>query len=170
MSSSDIPALDERAIAKRYGLRELAYPDGEQVKTFIQFLDESIASGRCGPIPKTAAVVLLDFLQATVNRQHLTKGPRMSQEEFDALQTPYYLAARIIAKIQRARKESVKGKVYQTTYLSLSQFIELLRNLLDPGCYWLRLKTLPEGVIESMQALRDFLAEYPDQRKKGRAV
>lgn len=167
---SDIPALDERAIAKRYGLRELAYPDGEQVKTFIQFLDESIASNRCGPIPKTAAVVLLDFLQATVNRQHLTKGPRMSQEEFDALQTPYYLAARIIAKIQRARKESVKGKVYQTTYLSLSQFIELLRNLLDPGCYWLRLKTVPEGVIDSMQALRDFLAEYPDQRKKGRAV
>lgn len=167
---SDIPALDERAIAKRYGLRELAYPDGEQVKTFVQFLDESIASNRCGPIPKTAAVVLLDFLQATVNRQHLTKGPRMSQEEFDALQTPYYLAARIIAKIQRARKESVKGKVYQTTYLSLSQFIELLRNLLDPGCYWLRLKTVPEGVIESMQALRDFLAEYPEQRKKGRAV
>jgi hypothetical protein len=167
---SDIPALDERAIAKRYGLRELAYPDGEQVKTFIQFLDESIASNRCGPIPKTAAVVLLDFLQATVNRQHLTKGPRMSQEEFDALQTPYYLAARIIAKIQRARKESVKGKVYQTTYLSLSQFIELLRNLLDPGCYWLRLKSLPEGVIESMQALREFLAEYPEQRKKGRAV
>ena len=167
---SDIPALDERAIAKRYGLRELAYPDGEQVKTFIQFLDESIASNRCGPIPKTAAVVLLDFLQATVNRQHLTKGPRMSQEEFDALQTPYYLAARIIAKIQRARKESVKGKVYQTTYLSLSQFIELLRNLLDPGCYWLRLKSVPEGVIESMQALRDFLAEYPEQRKKGRAV
>lgn len=165
-----VPATDERSIAKRYGLRELAYPDGEQVKTFVQFLNESIESNRCGPIPKTAAVVILDFLQATINRQHLTKGPRMSQEEFDALQTPYYVAARIIARIQRARKESVKGKVYQATYLSLNQFIELLRNLLDPGCYWLRLKTVPEGVVESMAALRDFLAAYPDQRRKGRAL
>lgn len=165
-----VPALDERAIAKRYGLRELSYPDGEQIKTFIQFLNESIESNRCGPIPKTAAVVILDFLQATINRQHLTKGPRMPQEEFDALQTPYYVAARIIAKIQRARMENVKGRVYQTTYLSLNQFIELLRNLLDPGCYWMRLKTVPEGVRESMEALRDFLAAYPEQRKKGRAV
>lgn len=165
-----VPETDERAIAKRYGLRELTYPDGEQVKTFIQFLDESIESNRCGPIPKTAAVVLLDFLQATINRQHLTKGPRMSQEEFDALQTPYYVAARIIARIQRARQESVKGKVYQATYLSLSQFIELLRNLLDPGCYWLRLKTIPDGVRDAMAALRDFLAAYPEQRRKGRAL
>jgi hypothetical protein len=161
---------DERSIAKKYGLRELSYPDGEQVKTFIQFLDESIESNRCGPIPKTAGVVILDFLQATINRQHLTKGPRMSQEEFDALQAPYYLAARIIAKILRARKESVKEKVYQTTYLSLNQFIELMRNLLDPGCYWLWLKAIPEGVRESMEALRDFLAAYPDQRRKGRAL
>jgi hypothetical protein len=167
---SAVPPLDERAIARRYGLRELAYPDGEQVKTFIRFLDESLASSRCGPIPKTAAVVILDFLQATINRQHLTKGPRMSQEEFDALQTPYYLAARIVGKIQRGRQESIKGKVYQTTYLSLNQFIELLRNLLDPGCYWLRLKAVPDGVRESMEALRDFLAAYPDQRRKGRAV
>ncbi|MEO8380966.1 MAG: hypothetical protein ABI779_14990 [Acidobacteriota bacterium] len=167
---SDELETDERSIAKRYGLRELAYPDGEQIKTFVQFLDESIESNRCGPIPKTAAVVILDFLQATINRQHLTKGPRMSQAEFDALQTPYYVAARIIAKILRSRKESVKGKVYQTTYLSLNQFIELLRNLLDPGCYWLRLKSIPEGVRESMEALRDFLAAYPDQRRKGRAL
>ena|SRR4028118_1586482 len=163
-------AIDERSIAKRYGLRELSYPDSDQVKTFIRFLDESITTNRCGPIPKTAGVVILDFLQATINRQHLTKGPRMSQEEFDALQTPYYVAARIIAKIQRARQEDVKGKVYQTTYLSLNQFIELLRNLLDPGCYWLRLKTVPEGIRESMEALRDFLAAYPEQRRKGRAV
>lgn len=164
------PELDERAIAKRYGLRELSYPDSEQVKTLVAFLSETLESGRCGAIPKTATVVVLDFLQATINRQHLTKGPRMSQEEFDALQTPYYVAARIIARIQRARSESVKGKVYQTTYLSLNQFIELLRNLLDPGCYWLRLKSIPEGMIESMEALRDFLTAYPEQRKKGRAV
>ena len=168
---SDAPnPLDERAIAKRYGLRELIYPDSEQVKTLIAFLDATIQTGRCGGIPKTATVVILEFLQATVNRQHLTKGPRMSPEEFDALQTPYYIAARIIAKLQRARQESVKGKVYQTTYLSLTQFIELLRNLLDPGCYWLRLKAVPEGIVEAMQALRDFLGAYPDQRRKGRAL
>lgn len=165
-----VPPLDERAIARRYGLRELSYPDSEQVKTLIAFLTESIDSGRCGAIPKTAAKVILDFLQATINRQHLTKGPRMSQEEFDALQTPYYVAARIIAKIQRARQESVKGKVYQTTYLSLNQFIELLNNVLDPGCYWLRLKSIPAGMVESMEALRDFLAAYPEQRRKGRAT
>lgn len=164
------PELDERAIAKRYGLRELVYPDSEQVKTLVAFLTESIESGRCGPIPKMATMVVLDFLQATINRQHLTKGPRMTQDEFDALQTPYYVAARIIAKLQRARQENVKGKVYQTTYLSLNQFIELLRSILDPGCYWMRFKTLPAGVIEAMEALRDFLAAYPEQRKKGRAV
>ncbi|HEX6099309.1 MAG TPA: hypothetical protein VF432_23545 [Thermoanaerobaculia bacterium] len=166
----DVQPLDERAIAKRYGLRELVYPDFEQIKTFIAFLDSSITSGRCAVIPKTSTVVLLEFLQATINRQHLTKGPRMSQEEFDALQTPYYVAARIIARLQRARQEDTRGKVYQTTYLSLTQFIELLRSLLDPGCYWLRLKAVPEGVIEAMQALRDFLAAYPDQRRKGRAL
>jgi hypothetical protein len=162
--------LEERAIARRYGLRELVYPDSEHVKTLLAFLNESIAKGHCGPIPKTAAVIVFEFLQATITRQHLTKGPRMSQEEFDALQTPYYVAARIIARIQRARKESVKGKVYQTTYLSLNQFIELLRSLLDPGCYWLRLKTVPAAVLESMEALGDFLAAYPDQRRKGRAT
>lgn len=162
--------FDERGIAKKYGLRELIYPDSEQVKTLIAFLNATIDTGRCGGIPKTATVVILEFLQATINRQHLTKGPRMSQEEFDILQTPYYVAARIIAKIQRARQEDVKGKVYQTTYLSLNQFIELLRSLLDPGCYWLRLKTIPEGVSEAMEALRDFLAAYPDQRRKGRAL
>jgi hypothetical protein len=115
-------------------------------------------------------MVTVDFLQGTINRQHLTKGPRMTQEEFDVLQTPYYVAARIIAKIQRARQESVKGRVYETTYLSINQFIELLRSLLDPGCYWMRTKTLPNGIIEAMEALRDFLSAYPDQRRKGRAL
>lgn len=169
-SKSPVPPLDERAIAKRYGLRELVYPDSEQVKTLVAFLNESISSGRCSSVPKTATMIAVDFLQGTINRQHLTKGPRMTQEEFDALQTPYYTAARIIAKIQRARQENPKGRIYQTTYLSLNQFIELLRSLLDPGCYWMRTKTLPEGVVEAMEALRDFLSAYPEQRRKGRAL
>jgi hypothetical protein len=166
-----VPELDERAIARKYGLRELSPPDSEQVKTLMAFLTQSIQSGRCGPIPKTAVVITLDFLQATINRQHITKGPRMSQEEFDVLQTPYYVAARVVSKIQRARQEeNAKAKLYQTTYISLNQFIELLRSLLDPGCYWLRLKTVPEGVKEAMEALREFLSLYTEQRKKGRAL
>lgn len=165
-----VPELDERAIAKRYGLRELVYPDSEHVKTLVAFLNESIDSGKCSSVPKTATMITVDFLQGTINRQHITKGPRMAQEEFDALQTPYYTAARIVAKIQRARQENTKGRVYETTYLSLNQFIELLRSLLDPGCYWLRTKTLPAGIIEAMEALRDFLVAYPEQRRKGRAL
>jgi hypothetical protein len=165
-----LPELDERAIGKKYGLRELVYPDAEHMKGFIAFLDKASTSGTCGPLPKTAVVMLLEFLQATINRQHITKGPRMSQEEFDVLQTPYYLAARVVAKIQRARQESTKGRVYQATYVSLNQFIELLRSLLDPGCYWLRVKTVPDGVREVMSALRDFLLLYPEQRRKGRAL
>ena len=166
-----LPELDERAIARKYGLRELSPPDSEQVKTLVAFLNQTIADGRCGPIPKTAVVMVLEFLQATINRQHITKGPRMSHEEFDVLQTPYYVAARVVSKIQRARQgENSKAKLYQTTYVSLNQFIEILRSLLDPVCYWLRLKSLPEGVRETMEALREFLLLYPEQRKKGRAL
>ncbi len=165
-----VPELDERGISKKYGLRELNYPDVDQAKALGAFLTAAVESGRCGPLPKTAVVVLLDYLQATINRQHITKGPRMSQEEFDTIQSPYYMAARIVAKVQRSRQENTKGKVYQATYVSLTQFIELLRNLLDPGCYWLRLGAIPEGVREGMEALRDFLAFYPEQRRKGRSV
>ena len=168
--SDPIEAIDERAIAKRYGLRELVYPDSEQIKALNAFLTESIDSGKCSSVPKMATMVTVDFLQGTINRQHLTKGPRMSQAEFDALQAPYYLAARIVSKIQRARQENIKGRVYETTYVSLNQFIELLRSLLDPGCYWMRTKTLPSGVIEAMEALRDFVTAYPEQRRRGRAV
>lgn len=168
---AQLPQIDERAIAKKYGLRELIPPDSEHVKTLVAYLDQCIQTGRCGPTPKTAVLMTLEFLQATINRQHITKGPRMSQDEFDVLQTPYYVAARVVSKIQRARQEeNAKSKLYQTTYLSLNQFIELLRSLLDPGCYWLRLKSVPEGVKEAMEALREFLVLYPEQRKKGRAL
>jgi hypothetical protein len=166
-----LPQLDERAIAKKYGLRELSYPDSEQIKTLVMFLTTAIDAGRCGPVPKTAVVVVLDFLQGTINRQHITKGPRMPQEEFDTLQTPYYTAARVVTKVMREREEgSTKGKVYESTYLSLNQFMELLRSLLDPGCYWLRLKDLPAGVRDVMDGLRAFLTYYPEQRRKGRAM
>lgn len=166
---ASLPEIDERAIARKYGLRELHYPDSEQIRSMLAFLDATIESGKCGPVPKTAVVVLLEYLQATVNRQHITKGPRMSHEEFDVLQSPYYLAARVIGKVQRARQENTRGKVYQTTYVSLTHFIELLRNVLDPGCYWLRLR-VPEGILEVMQALREFLAFYLEQRRKDRGV
>jgi hypothetical protein len=165
-----VPELDERAIGKKYGLRELTWPDSEQIKSLNAFLSDAVAHGRCGPVPKTAVMVVLDFLQATINRQHITKGPRMSQDEFDVLQAPYYMAARIVARLQRSRQESTKGKVYQSTYISLNQFMEVLRSILDPGCYWMRMKTIPEGVREAMEALRDFLVAFADQRRKDRAV
>jgi hypothetical protein len=95
----------------------------------------------------------------------------MSHDEFDLLQTPYYLAARIISKIVRERKEAAeaRGKLYQTTYTNLNQFIELLRNMLDPGCHWLR-RSVPEGVIEAMIVLQEFALAYPELRRKGRAL
>lgn len=165
-----LPETDERAIARKYGLRELQYPDSEQVKIMVTFLTKSIDDGRCDRVPKMAVTMLLDFLQGTINRQHITKGPRMSQEEFDTLQTPYYVAARIMSKVQRAHADSKKGKLYQNTYTAMNQFIELLRSLLDPGCYWLRLKSTPAGVLEVMALLREFLLAYPEQRRKGRAM
>jgi hypothetical protein len=161
-----LPELDERAIGKKYGIRELAYPDSEHIKSLNAFLTGAVENGRCGPVPKTAVMLVLEYLQATINRQHITKGPRMSQDEFDALQAPYYIAARIIAKIQRNRQESDKAKVYQSTYISLNQFMEVLRSILDPGCYWMRMKSIPEGVREAMEALRDFLALFAEQRRK----
>jgi hypothetical protein len=164
-----LPELDERAIGKKYGLRELTYPDSEHIKSLNAFLTDAVENGRCGPVPKTAVMLVLDYLQATINRQHITKGPRMSQDEFDAIQAPYYIAARIIAKLQRARQESTKGKVYQATYISLNQFMEVLRSILDPGCYWMRMKTIPEGVLDAMEGLRDFLALFGEQRRKDRA-
>lgn len=165
-----VPELDERAIGKKYGLRELTYPDSEQVKSLNAFLTDAVENGRCGPVPKTAVMIVLEFLQATINRQHITKGPRMSQDEFDVIQAPYYMAARIVAKLQRTRQESTKGKVYQSTYISINQFMEVLRSILDPGCYWMRMKTIPEGVREAMEALRDFLAVFAEQRRKERAL
>lgn len=165
-----LPELDERAIGKKYGLRELTYPDSEQVKALNAFLSDAVEHGRCGPVPKTAVMVVLDFLQATINRQHITKGPRMSQDEFDVIQAPYYMAARIVARLQRSRQESAKDKVYQSTYISLHQFMEVLRSILDPGCYWMRMKTIPEGVREAMEAMRDFLTAFAEQRRKGRAL
>ncbi|MFL6245899.1 MAG: hypothetical protein ACJ74H_07740 [Thermoanaerobaculia bacterium] len=165
-----VPELDERAIGKKYGLRELIYPDSEHVKSLNAFLTDAVANGRCGPVPKTAVMIVLDFLQATINRQHITKGPRMSQDEFDVIQAPYYMAARIVSKLQRSRQESTKGKVYQSTYISLNQFMEVLRSILDPGCYWMRMKTIPEGVLEAMEALRDFLTVFAEQRRKGRLL
>lgn len=163
-----LPDLDERSVARKYGMRELVYPDSDQIRSLTTFLDKAIETGKCGAIPKLAAVVTLEFLQGTINRQHITKGPRMSQEEFDMLQTPYYLAARIITKLSRDRQDNVRGRIYQTTYVSLNHFIELLRNLVDPGCYWLRVGSIPDGIREAMEALREFLGAYPEHRRKGR--
>jgi hypothetical protein len=169
---SEDESFDERTLAKKYGVRELVFPDSEQLKALTAYLSDAVENHRSGPVPKMAVMVMLEFLQGVLNRQHITKGPRMSAREFDALQSPYDLAARIVTKLVREKRELAekKGKVYQTTYLSLVQFIELLRNLVDPGCYWMRVGKVPEGVLEVMEALWDFVLLYPEARKKGRAL
>ncbi len=163
---------DERAIARKYGLRELIFPDSEQIKALCRYLTTTMESGRSAGVPKTAVAMMLDFLQETLNRQFITKSPTMSQADFDFLSNPYYLSARIISKIAREKRDAAeqKGKLYQTTFLTLNQLIELLRNLLDPGCYWLRLKEIPAGVLEVMEVLCAYAQLYPELRKRGRAM
>ncbi len=164
-------ATDERSVARKYGLRELVFPDREQLKMLHEYLAHAIELHRSGPVPKTAVVVLLEYLQGTVNRQHITKSPLMTSAEFDLLQSPYYLVTRAMAKIARDTQDTVPpGTMYQSAYASLGTFMELLRSLLDPGCYWLRLKTIPDGVVEQMELLRLFVQRLPEQRSKGRAM
>lgn len=165
-------AVDERTVARKYGLRELVFPDREHLKALAEYLYQAIESHRSGPVPKTAVVILLDFLQGTMNRQHITKSPLMTPAEFDLLQTPYYLVTRILAKIGRETQDdaAARGAIYQSAYASVNTFMELLRSLLDPGCYWLRLKTIPDGVVEQMVLLRAFAQALPEQRRKGRAL
>ena len=72
----------------------------------------------------------------------------MTQEEFDFLQTPYYLAARIITKLVREKKlvAEKEGRVYHTTYNALGQFIELLRSrAVQPAFLWGGLRYLSAG-------------------------
>lgn len=165
-------SFDERAIARKYGLRELVWPDVDQVKQLVHFLAGAVDTGKCGPVPKTSIMLMLDFLQGTLNRQNITKNPHMTPAEFDALELPYYIAARITSKLAREKQDeaAARGKVYQTTYLSLYKFIEVLRALLDPTCQWVRFKSIPAEVLEVMDALAAFAEAFPEQRKKGRAM
>ena len=167
----DAIAFDERAIARKYGLRELVWPDVEQTKALTQFLTKSVETGKCALVPKTAVVVMLEFLQGTLNRQNITKAPTMRPDEFDALEAPYYLAARIITKLARERRDDAigKGRMYQTTHMTLSKFVGVLRDLLDPACPWSR-RALPDNVREVMEVLRDFAQVFPEQKRKGRAM
>jgi len=168
----DTAGFDERVIARKYGLRELVWPDIEQLKAITRFLDGAVESGKCGLVPKTAVVVTIDFLQGTLNRQSITKPPHMAPDEFDALEAPYYIAARIVSKLAREKHDEAlaKGRTYQSTHVTLRRFIELLRNLLDPACVWVRAKRLPNDVMDMMEALRAFLEAFPEQRRKGRAM
>jgi len=164
--------LDERSVARKYGVRELVFPESDQLKALCRYLTDTVEARRSGPVPKTAVVVMLDFLQGTLNRQYITKSPTMSREDFDLLSTPYYLSARIISKIVRDKREAAerKGKLYQTAYLTLTQLIELLRNMIDPATPWMRAKKIPEPIIDVMEVLCAYAQLYPDVRKRGRAM
>ena len=163
---------DERSVARKYGLRELIFPDSDQVRTLCRYLTDTMENGRSGAVPKTSVVVMLEFLQGTLNRQFITKSPTMTREDFDLLSSPYYLAARIISKLSRENREAAeaKGKLYQTTYLTLTQLIELLRSMLDPSSPWLRARPVPDSVVEVMEVLCAFSQLYPEVRRRGRAV
>ena len=165
-------STDERAVARKYGLRELVFPDSDQVKALCRYLTATIESGRSGAVPKTAVVVMLDSLQGTINRQAITKSPTMTREDFDLLSSPYYLAARIVSKIAREKRDAAeqKGKLYQTTYLTLAQLIALLREMLDPATPWLGMRQVPQPVVETMEVLCAFAQLYPEVRRRGRAV
>jgi hypothetical protein len=165
-------STDERTLARKYGLRELVFPDSDQVRVLCRYLTATIDSGRSGLPPKTAVLVMLEFLQGTLNRQYITKSPTMSREEFDLLSAPYYLSARIISKIGREQRDAAeqKGKIYQTTALTLAQLISLLRSVLDPACPWMRLRQVPQPVLEVMGVLCAFAQLYPEVRRRGRAV
>ena len=163
---------DERSVARKYGLRELIFPDSDQVRALCQYLTDTMEKGRSGVVPKTAVLVMLEFLQGTLNRQFITKSPTMTKEDFDLLSSPYYLAARIISKLSREKREAAeaKGKLYQTTYLTLTQLIDLLRSILDPASPWVRARPVPEPVVEVMEVLCAFSQLYPEVRRRGRAV
>ena len=163
---------DERAVARKYGLRELVFPDAEQLKALCHYLASAVESGRSGPVPKTAVIVMLEFLQGTLNRQFITKSPTMSQADFDLLSSPYYLSARIISKIARDKHDAAerKGRLYQTAFLTLTQLIDLLRAILDPTTPWLRHKEIPEPVLEVMEVLSAFAQLYQESRRRGKAL
>lgn len=163
---------DERAIARKYGVRELVWPDVEQIKTLIRFLGVAIDSGKCGAVPKTAVMVMLDFLQGTLNRQNITKAPHMTPGEFDALTAPYYIATRIVTKLARDRQDEAvaKGRIYQTTNVTLNRFIQTLRDLVDPLTMRARARAIPDDMREVMEILLSFAEVFPEQRRKGRAL
>ena len=165
-------APDERVVARKYGIRELVFPDSDQLKALCTYLTETVESRRSTGVPKSAVVVMLDFLQGTLNRQYITKSPTMSQADFDLLSTPYYLSARIISKIVREKREASeqKGTLYQTAFLTLTQLIDLLRGLLDPSSAWVRAKEIPAPILEAMEVLCAYSQLYPELRKRGRAM
>ena len=165
-------ATDERAVARKYGLRELIFPDSDQVRALCRYLTSTFESGRSGPVPKTAVMMMLEFLQGTLNRQSITKSPTMSKEDFDLLSAPYYLSARIISKIARETRDAAerKGKLYQTTYLTLTQLIHLLQGMVDPASLWIRARQVPQPILEVMEVLCAYAQLYPEVRRRGRTM
>ena len=157
-------ALDERTVARKYGLRELVFPDSGQLRALCEYLNTTVQSGRSGLVPKTATMMMLEFLQGTLNRQFITKAPSMTKEEFDLLSAPYYLAARVVGKIAE------KGKLYQTTYITLAELIKLLHDITDPTCVWMRSGRVPPPALQAMAVLSAFAQTFPEVRRRGRAV
>ena len=160
--------VSERALARKYGLRELVWPEAEDARTLTRYLADVVATKHSGAVPKTTVVTMLDFLQGVLNRQYLTKSPRMPFDEYEALQQPYHVASQIITRILHEKRElrASRNILYQTTQLRLADFIELLRSVLDPGCSWMIRGTISDAILEQFAALHEFVERYPEARRK----
>lgn len=163
-----INEVDERSVAHKYGIKELSYPAPEQLAALAQFVDESLLAGRCATVPEPALIALREFLDATLERQHITKGPRMPQADFDLLQAPYYLVVRVASRVARQQSTArQRASLYQNTQLTINRLLETLRDLADPHCPWPRSRRLPDEQRPELMLLRAFATEFPRRRKTG---
>jgi len=153
--------FDERTVARKYGMRELIYPDRAAIESVQRLLLEMVSEGTANNIPKIHLTLLRRFFQGSVARQNISKMPNMKLEEFLLLQAPYGICSRIFGRILEHRK----GSFYQVAYHSVEKCIEFLSYLLDPDCVWIR-KKLPDEMIARAIVLREFLDLYPEARQR----
>jgi len=154
-------AFDERSIARRYGLRELLYPDRGAIESVQRFLVEMVSTQTANNLPKIHLTILRRFFQGAMARQNISKMPNMQLEEYLLIQAPYSICSRIFGRILQHKK----GTFYQATYHSVEKCDEFLSYLLDPDCVWIR-KNLPEEMIARAIVLHEFLERYPEAKKR----
>jgi hypothetical protein len=154
-------AFDERSIARRYGFRELIYPDRAAIESVQRFLLEIVSTRTANNPPKIHLTILRRFFQGAMERQNISKMPNMQLEEYLLIQAPYGICARVFGRILERRK----GSFYQAAYHSVDKCVEFLSYLLDPDCVWIR-KNLPEEMVARAIVLKEFLERYPEAKQR----